>query len=127
MKTVKIFDYGTLKKGVFNHKRFFRSTSNVESATVNGKLYDTGWGFPAMQLSDNPDDIVQGKIIIIPKADLPAIDRREGVPRLYQRIEVMAMSEAGTESLVYCYVMERLPPSAIRKKCWQEMSDPKKR
>lgn len=126
MKTVKIFVYGTLKKGFRNHDRFCGNAISIEPATVNGKLYDTGWGFPAMQLSDNPDDIVHGEIINLPEADLPAIDRLEGVPRLYQRVEVMAVSEAGTESAAYCYVMEHLPPGAIRKNGWLEMRDPKK-
>lgn len=126
MKTVKIFVYGTLKKGFRNHDRFCGNAISIELATVNGRLYDTGWGFPAMQLSDNPDDIVHGEIITIPEADLPAIDRLEGVPRLYQRVEVMAVSDAGTESAAYCYVMEHLPPGAIRKEGWQEMRDPKK-
>lgn len=80
MKTVKIFVYGTLKKGFRNHDRFCGNAIGIEPATVNGKLYDTGWGFPAMQLSDNPDDIVHGEIITLPEADLPAIDRLEGVP-----------------------------------------------
>ena len=126
MKTVKIFVYGTLKKGFRNHDRFCGNAISIELATVNGRLYDTGWGFPAMQLSDNPDDIVHGEIITIPEADLPAIDRLEGVPRLYQRVEIRAVSEDGTKSTAYCYVMEHLPPGAIRKEGWQEMRDPKK-
>lgn len=126
MKTVKIFVYGTLKKGFRNHDRFCGNAIGIEPATVNGILYDTGCGFPAMQLSDNPDDLVHGEIITLPEADLPAIDRLEGVPRLYQRIEVRAESEAGTESAAYCYVMEHLPPGAIRKKGWLEMRDQKK-
>ncbi len=126
MKTVKIFVYGTLKKGFRNHDRFCGNAISIEPATVNGKLYDTGWGFPAMQLSDNPEDIVHGEIITIPEADLPAIDRLEGVPRLYQRVEAIAVSEAGTKSTTYCYVMEHLPPGAIRKKGWLEMRAPKK-
>ena len=92
METVKIFVYGTLKKGFRNHDRFCGNAVSIEPATVNGRLYDTGWGFPAMQLSRNPGDIVRGEIITIPEADLPAIDFLEGVPRLYQRVEVMAVS-----------------------------------
>ena len=118
MKTVKIFVYGTLKKGFRNHDRFCGNAISIEPAMVNGKLYDTGWGFPAMQLSDNPDDIVHGEIITIPEADLPAIDHLEGVPRLYQRVEVMTVSEAGTESFAYCYVMKYLPSRAIRINDW---------
>ena len=115
MKTVKIFVYGTLKKGYRNHDRYCGNAICIEPATVNGKLYDTGWGFPAMQLSGNPSDIVHGEIITIPEDDLPAVDFLEGVPRLYQRVEVMAVSEAETESAAYCYVMEHLPPGAVRK------------
>lgn len=126
MKTVKIFVYGTLKKGGRNHDRFCGNEVGIEPATVNGKLYDTGWGFPAMQLSDKPDDIVHGEIITIPEADLPAIDRLEGVPRLYQRVKAMAVSEAGTKSTTYCYVMEHLPPGAIRREGWLEMRGTKK-
>lgn len=116
METVKIFVYGTLKKGFRNHDRFCGNAVSIEPATVNGRLYDTGWGFPAMQLSRNPGDIVRGEIITIPEADLPAIDFLEGVPRLYQRVEVMAVSKDGITVDAYCYVMENLPPEAIRKR-----------
>ena len=107
-----------LKKGFRNHDRFCGNAISIEPATVNGKLYDTGWGFPAMQLSDDLDDIVHGEIVTLPEAALPAIDRLEGIPRLYQRVEAIAVSEAGTKSTTYCYVMEHLPPGAIRREGW---------
>ncbi len=116
MGTVKIFVYGTLKKGGRNHDRFCGNAVGIEPATVNGKLCDTGWGFPAMQLSGNPSDIVHGEIITIPEDDLPAIDFLEGVPRLYQRVEVMAVSKEGITVSAFCYVMEKLPPGAVRKR-----------
>lgn len=106
-KTVRIFVYGTLKKGFRNHDRFCGNAISIEPATVNGKLYDTGYSFPAMQLSDNSADIVHGEIITLPEADLPAIDRLEGVPRLYHRVETTATTASGTQIPVHCYVMNR--------------------
>jgi len=82
--------------------------------TVNGKLYYTGWGFPAMELFDNPDNIAHGEIIALAEADRPTIDCLESA-HLYQRVEATVSTEVGTEFPVYCYIIEHLPPSAIRK------------
>lgn len=105
-KLIRLAVYGTLMTGERN-ERWGADARRRVPCTIRGVLYDTGWGFPAMQLSDNPDDLVHGEIITLPEADLPAIDRLEGVPRLYQRVEVMAVSDAGITISAFCYVMER--------------------
>jgi len=116
-KLIRLAVYGTLMKGQRNEHWGADARSRVP-CMIRGVLYDTGWGFPAMQLSDDPDDIVHGEIVTLPEAALPAIDRLEGIPRLYQRVEAIAVSEAGTKSTTYCYVMEHLPPGAIRREGW---------
>lgn len=50
---LKLFVYGTLKVGEWNHTRMFGGTDikAVEGATINGLLYDMG--FPALQIDPN--------------------------------------------------------------------------
>jgi gamma-glutamylcyclotransferase (GGCT)/AIG2-like uncharacterized protein YtfP len=46
----KVFVYGTLKSGYHNHMRYCTGVARVEAAEICGRLYDTGFGFPALQL-----------------------------------------------------------------------------
>jgi gamma-glutamylcyclotransferase (GGCT)/AIG2-like uncharacterized protein YtfP len=45
---LKLFFYGTLKRGQANHDRFCRGYLRVEEATVRGRLYDLPFGYPAL-------------------------------------------------------------------------------
>lgn len=48
---LKVFVYGTLKKGQRNHDYYCRGVASVEPATVRGRLYDLPNGNPALGLS----------------------------------------------------------------------------
>lgn len=87
MKYVNIFVYGSLKRGRGNHDYFCQNMTQCIPCTIKGTLYDTGWGFPALELSG--EQVVHGELITVPLADLPAFDYLEGVPRFYQRNEIV--------------------------------------
>lgn len=100
MEFINIFVYGTLKRGNSNHDLFCENMVRCVCGTVLGELYDTGYGFPALDLNGN--NKVYGEIITIPKEDLFYFDKLEGVPNLYQRNEVYVnVGEEKIKTFVY--------------------------
>lgn len=49
---LKIFVYGTLKRGYWNHERFCQGVLSVEEAIVRGRLYELPSGIPVLQVRD---------------------------------------------------------------------------
>ncbi|MGB3683192.1 MAG: gamma-glutamylcyclotransferase [Rubrobacteraceae bacterium] len=45
---LKLFVYGTLKRGFANHDRFCAGALDVEEASTRGNVYDLPFGFPAL-------------------------------------------------------------------------------
>jgi gamma-glutamylcyclotransferase (GGCT)/AIG2-like uncharacterized protein YtfP len=52
----RLFVYGTLKRGYWNHDTYCRSAVSVEEATVRGRLYELPSAIPVMLVPD--DDIL---------------------------------------------------------------------
>jgi gamma-glutamylcyclotransferase (GGCT)/AIG2-like uncharacterized protein YtfP len=50
---LKLFVYGTLKRGFWNHDRFCAHAQKLEPATVWGKLYHLPAGFPALEVPES--------------------------------------------------------------------------
>lgn len=50
MCNLKLFIYGTLKTGYWNHEAFCGSAVSVEEATVRGRLYELPSGIPVMEV-----------------------------------------------------------------------------
>jgi len=48
----RLFVYGTLKRGFWNHDRFCRGVVTVEDATVCGRLFETSSGIPVLQVPE---------------------------------------------------------------------------
>lgn len=119
MKTVKLIVYGTLMSGERNH-HFCRNAVSITPCTVTGTLYDTGCGFPAIQL--NGDTEVSAELIEIPFEDWASVDLLEGYPRLYDRLLYPAKLADGTEITGWIYIMHTLPPGAsiIKSGNWKE-------
>ena len=92
-----IFVYGTLKKGFRNHHFLDGATFLTDATLTNGwKMLHLG-GFPGMVKSDDPMDEVEGEVYRVSDDMIPALDRLEGVPTLYQRIPVeYYMDDVGT-------------------------------
>ena len=47
---LRLFVYGTLKRGCWNHDRFCRGVLSVEEAVVRGRLYELPSGIPVLEV-----------------------------------------------------------------------------
>ena len=89
---MRIFVYGTLKRG--EHAAFMMAECVYKGqASIEGTLYGFGH-FPGVKLGG--EDVVPGEVYELP-ADkeareriLARLDRYEGCPRLYRRVETLA-------------------------------------
>jgi gamma-glutamylcyclotransferase (GGCT)/AIG2-like uncharacterized protein YtfP len=50
---IRLFVYGTLKRGGWNHDRFCHSAIKIETATVWGRLFHLPAGFPALVIHES--------------------------------------------------------------------------
>lgn len=69
---LKVFVYGTLKSGYQNHVRYCQGVVRVEDATIIGRLYDMGVGYPALEL---PIEAIMGHGTRDPRADLETLQK----------------------------------------------------
>lgn len=49
---LRVFFYGTLKRGMWNHERFCAGALSIEEAVVRGRLYEMDCGLPVLQVPD---------------------------------------------------------------------------
>lgn len=49
---IRLFVYGTLKRGYGNHQRYCSSAVSIEPARVWGRLYHLSAGFPALEVPE---------------------------------------------------------------------------
>ena len=49
---LRVFFYGTLKRGMWNHERFCADALSIEEAVVRGRLYEMDCGLPVLQVPD---------------------------------------------------------------------------
>lgn len=49
----RLFVYGTLKRGYWNHETYCRSAVAIEEATVRGRLYELPSAIPVLLVPDN--------------------------------------------------------------------------
>ena len=49
---LRLFVYGTLKRGCWNHERFCRGVLSVEEAVVRGRLYELPSGIPVLEVPE---------------------------------------------------------------------------
>ncbi|MBW1705052.1 MAG: gamma-glutamylcyclotransferase [Deltaproteobacteria bacterium] len=47
---LRLFVYGTLKRGYWNHDRFCRGVLDVQEAVVRGRLYEMPSGIPVLKV-----------------------------------------------------------------------------
>lgn len=74
---LKLFVYGTLKRGCRNHDHYCRGAMDIRDAEVRGRLYD-GPGFPVLEV---PDEDVLARGTADPVADVATqehLSRRSG-------------------------------------------------
>lgn len=56
---LRLFVYGTLKRGFWNHDRFCRGVLDIQEAVVRGRLYEMPSGIPVLQVP-NEDILAHG-------------------------------------------------------------------
>ncbi len=82
---LRLFVYGTLKKGFHNH-HFLKNAKFIDTGIIQGNLLHLG-GFPGLIVSKSDKDYVQGELYEIAEETLPALDRLEGHPDFFRRLE----------------------------------------
>ena len=59
-RILRLFDYGTLKRGFWNYDRFCRSVLPVEKVVVRGRLYEILPRIPILQIPEEEDILAHG-------------------------------------------------------------------
>lgn len=103
---MKVFVYGTLRKGEINSHLLSEGNCIAEQARTNGKLYDTGFGFPVLKPSTTPK--VYGELYEVTETELEKLDRlesyREGCENnYYERVVQKIYTDQGVYK-AYVYV-----------------------
>lgn len=104
----QLFVYGTLAPGRPNAHILADVKGTWTPATIRGRLIANGWGaslgFPAV-IPDPEGDLVKG--FIFNSKDLPEhwqrLDEFEGEG--YERVNVVAQYEDGSETMAYVYAL----------------------
>jgi gamma-glutamylcyclotransferase (GGCT)/AIG2-like uncharacterized protein YtfP len=73
---IKVFVYGTLRKGEANAQLLKGATCIAEQCWTDGDLYDTGYGYPAMK--QTPNSRLFGELYTVTEEDLKRLDQLEG-------------------------------------------------
>ena len=104
MKTL-IFVYGTLKRGLSNHRHLLGQHFLAEARTAAGyQLFDLG-DYPGMIEAAKAGRSIEGEIWEVDAACLVELDRLEGVDEgMYERVPVrLAEPFAGAAVQTYLY------------------------
>jgi gamma-glutamylcyclotransferase (GGCT)/AIG2-like uncharacterized protein YtfP len=80
-----VFVYGSLKRGMANHRQLAGATFAGTAVLRGLALFDLG-PFPMAVASSEPGNRLWGELYRVNGPHLAALDRFEGVPRLYQRL-----------------------------------------
>ena len=96
---VKLFVYGTLKKGHRNHPVLGPEARFIGIGTVFGMTMHKGPGFPYAVFKDK--SFIRGEVYSLP--DLDNCDRLEGYPHHYQRWEVLVYLDDNSVESAWVY------------------------
>jgi gamma-glutamylcyclotransferase (GGCT)/AIG2-like uncharacterized protein YtfP len=106
-----VFVYGTLRKGEKYSYYLNEAECLEENCTIEGQLYDTGWGYPALLLEGSKIP-VKGELYRVTTEQLIELDKLEdyeenGTNNLYERITVKVTTENGEQEAIV-YVMNSI-------------------
>lgn len=107
-KTIKVFVYGTLRQHEANSPLLQEAKCFARQAWTKGRLYDTGFGFPAM--ATNSTEKVYGEVYEVTTHQLHRLDLLEGyngkeASNHYERIMQTVHTDFGSvEAYVYVYL-----------------------
>lgn len=95
---LRVFVYGTLRRGASNHFRMAGATFIAEG-TVMARMYRFDW-YPGLVLDDSAD-VISGEVYEVPPAQLADLDAFEGVSadeiahNAYRRVPAMVTTRDG--------------------------------
>lgn len=119
-----IFVYGTLRKGQHAHGLIKDDVIFVADTVMPGMLmYNIGGGaFPGLKQGSG---LVHGEVYKITGASLPArLDRYEGYPDLYQRMQLQ--TESGDMAWVYVFNRDVKESQLIASGDWNQHTSTRK-
>lgn len=102
---MRIFVYGTLKRGFFNNDLLRDSTFLGEANLLGYRLYTFKNGGPPVIVEEGHEYFVTGELWEVDDKTLASLDRLEGHPNLYRRATVATNTMAyvwphGKENIV---------------------------
>lgn len=115
-----VFVYGSLKKGCSNSQVMDAAGGTlVDAAWLHGaSLYNLGY-YPGLKIEG--DGTVQGEVYLVSRDGLRRLDRLEGHPNFYHRVEVEVRSAHGARKVwVYTFPHEVEPRQRIEDGIWKE-------
>ena len=104
-KKTKVFVYGTLKKGFYNHHLLATAKFISEATTSNTyAMIGKDMSFPyvlGIRTKDQGGLHIKGEIYEVDEATLAQLDLLEGVPHLYKKQSVLLRTDFAKNSTVY--------------------------
>ena len=99
----RIFVYGTLMRGEYNHRLIESQELEGEGFIRGFDLYNLG-RYPGIRPSDNPEHVVYGEVYLVDDRTLERVNQLEGEGSLYllQFTEVV-MKDKTVSAGVYVY------------------------
>jgi gamma-glutamylcyclotransferase (GGCT)/AIG2-like uncharacterized protein YtfP len=100
-----VFVYGTLRRHERNDYLLKDAELVAEQAWTEGKLFDTGFGYPALQ--ESAADVVYGELYLVTEEQLHRLDELEGysvkaLDNLYNRkIQLISHDTGKTKAYIY--------------------------
>lgn len=121
-----LFVYGTLKRGGKYHDYLGEAALEAEYAVAKGDLYDTGLGYPAMDINGKGE--VQGEIYDIPEALWPAIDYLEdysggAATDLFNKVKIEVKADGKVlQTVVYVATMKEQLKEKVESGNWDVLA-----
>ena len=100
---MKLFVYGTLKKGLHNHS-FLKGAKFIGDAYAGPGFTLVIKGLPYL-LRDNEGEGCEGELYEITNLQLKRIDFLEGHPHWYERKEITVYTNGGKSHKAWAYLM----------------------
>jgi gamma-glutamylcyclotransferase (GGCT)/AIG2-like uncharacterized protein YtfP len=126
MEKQYVFVYGTLRKHERNHHLLKEAALVAEQAWTDGTLFDTGYGYPAVQESNT--DNVYGELYFVTDEQLQRLDELEGYDQesennLYNRKQQVVFHDSG-KTKAYMYTIAEPNKGMLKKQIktgdWKE-------
>lgn len=102
MITQQVFVYGSLRRGMHNHRLMSKAEFVAEASLSGFSMYQVS-SFPAIVPGNGS---VKGEIYLVDGATLARLDRLEGHPRMYRR-ELVTVQAGDVLAQVWVYVWQR--------------------